>query len=644
VTRIPPDDGVAVGSWSKRVQFPLKPQWVLVVTLVLSATATPSGAQPADGAALFDRHCATCHAGAGVERAPSQAALRERTPGSILAALVNGVMIAQGANLSDSERRSIAEYLSGQKLSDKATALLTGRCASSPPLTDPTRSPQWNGWGATASNTRFQPTDQAGLTADRVPALRLKWAFGFPGASSARAQPAVAGGRVFVGSEAGVVYSLDARTGCIHWVFAARAGVRTAMTVAERFANGATPAYTVYLGDLNAHVYALDAATGALLWVRKIDDHPQARVTGSPTLYGGRLYVPVAGVGEEGAASGSGYACCTFRGSIVALEAATGTIRWKTYTIDEAPALRGKTARGEAVWGPSGASIWSSPTIDPKRRVLYAGTGNMFSGPQKRTSDAILAIDLESGAVKWVNQRTPGDISIGGCRDRYARRPNCPEQVGPDLDFASSPMLITLPGGRDIIIAGQKSGVAWALDPDRQGAVLWQYRAGEGGPMGGIEWGTATDGEQAYIAIADDQSSIFSRAVDVAGNVPGGLHAVRLATGDRAWLASPRPPLCGSGRGCSAAQSAAITTIPGVVFSGSIDGGIRAFSTRDGALLWEFDTNREFETVNGVKAKGASIGGPGPVVVDGILYVNSGYSTGGRPGNVLLAFEAGTKD
>ena len=416
------------------------------------------------------------------------------------------------------------------------------------------------------------------------------------------------------------------------------------MIVGERRAADGTAAYTLYFGDLNAYVYALDAATGALLWMRKIDDHPQARVTGSPALYGGRLYVPVAGVGEEGAGSGSGYACCTFRGSIVALEAANGTVRWKTYTIDEAPTFRGKTAGGEAVWGPSGVSIWSSPTIDEKRRVLYTGTGNMFSGPQKGTSDAILAIDLESGVVKWASQRTASDISIGGCRDRYARRPNCPERVGPDLDFASSPMLITLAGGRDLIIAGQKSGTAWALDPDNKGAVAWRYRAGEGGPMGGIEWGTATDGQLAYVAIADDQSSIYSRAIDVAGNVPGGLHAVRLATGERAWFASPRPPLCRSGRGCSAAQSAAVTAIPGVVFSGSIDGGIRAFATKDGSLLWEFDTNREFETVNGVRANGASIGGPGPVVVDGILYVNSGYSTGGRPGNVLLAFEAGTRD
>jgi polyvinyl alcohol dehydrogenase (cytochrome) len=354
------------------------------------------------------------------------------------------------------------------------------------------------------------------------------------------------------------------------------------------------------------------------------------------------LYVPVAGVGEEGAGSRAGYACCTFRGSVVALEAATGTIHWKTYTIEEKPAPRGKDSNGHLKWGPSGAGVWSAPTIDPNRHMLYVGTGNMFSGPQKPTSDAIIAMDLDSGAVKWVSQRTPSDISIGGCRDRYAKRPDCPEEVGPDLDFASSPMLVGLPNGRDLIIAGQKSAVAWALDPDNEGAVVWQYRAGKGGPYGGIEWGTATDGEQAFLAVADDQSALYSRPEDKAGQTPGGLHAVKLATGERTWFAPPPPLKCASGPGCSAAQSAAITAIPGVVFSGSFDGGIRGFSTRDGSVLWEFDTNREFETVNGMKAKGASIGGPGPVIVDGMLYVNSGYgSTGGRPGNVLLAFDVG---
>jgi polyvinyl alcohol dehydrogenase (cytochrome) len=611
---------------------------VLFIAVSLAAAAAPAGAQTPDGAAVFAKHCASCHAGAGVERAPSQAALRERTPEAILGALVNGVMASQAAALTDAERRSVAEYLSGRRLGADNPAPVAGRCAAAPPpLSDPTRGPHWNGWGITVTNSRFQPANQARLTAEQVPRLRLKWAFGFPEASSARSQPAVAGGRVFVGSEGGAVYSLDAKTGCVYWTFPAGAGVRTGMTLGPRA--GASGTYALYFGDVQAHVYAVDAASGELLWKRKIDDHPHARITGTPVVFRDLVYVPVNSVGEEGAGSRPGYACCTSRGSVTALDAGTGTVRWKTYTVEE-PTFRGKTPRGGDMWGPSGANIWSAPTIDAKRGVLYVGTGNQFSGPERQTSDAILAMDLESGAIKWVNQRTAGDISIGGCRDRYTRRPDCPERgVGPDVDFGSSSLLVTLPNGRDLLLAPQKNAVIWALDPDNKGSVVWEYRAGKGGPMGGFEWGAATDGELIYGAISDDQSSIFSNAADLKGDVPGGLHAVRIATGERAWFAPPRPPLCGSGRGCSAAQSAAVTAIPGVVFSGSIDGGIRAYSSRDGSVLWEFDTNREFETVNGVKAKGASIGGPGPVVVDGMLYVNSGYSTGGRPGNVLLAFE-----
>jgi polyvinyl alcohol dehydrogenase (cytochrome) len=257
-------------------------------------------------------------------------------------------------------------------------------------------------------------------------------------------------------------------------------------------------------------------------------------------------------------------------------------------------------------------------------------------------SDAIIAMNLEFGTIKWVNQRTAGDISIGGCRDQYNRRPNCPKEVGPDLDFAASPMLVTLPNGRDLLIAGQKSGIAWALDPDDEGKVVWQYRAGTGGPFGGIQWGTATDGEHAFIPIADDHAQLYSRPEDKkkAAQSPGGLHAVRLASGERAWYVPPPPLKCPNPPGCTPAQSAAVTAIPGAVFSGSFDGALRAYSAKDGSIIWEFDTNREFETVNGVSAKGASIGGPGPVVVDGMLYVNSGYGMlGGRPGNVLLAFE-----
>jgi polyvinyl alcohol dehydrogenase (cytochrome) len=467
-------------------------------------------------------------------------------------------------------------------------------------------------------NTRFQTADQAGLVAGDLSRLTLKWAFGFPDASSAWAQPTVASGRVFVGSQNGTVYSLDAASGCIRWTFSAGGGVRTAIAIGPHGAGAAA-----YFGDTAATAYAVDAETGAKLWTRKVDEHPLARITGSPTLYDGRLYVPVSSY-EESQGADPQYGCCTFRGNLVALDAMTGAILWKTYLVSDKPTPRGKSTAGVDLWGPSGSSLWSAPTIDVKRGAVYVATGNTYSGPPQPSSDAVVALDLKTGAIRWMRQATPGDIYISGCR---AGNPNCPATNGPDLDFGSPPMLATRADGRDVIVVGQKSGVGFALDPDKQGEILWQYRAADGGVLGGIEWGSAVDGTHAYFAVSD-----------ITRPKPG-LHAVALTTGERVWMAAPPTARCGNGRGCNSAQSAALTAIPGLVFSGSNDGALRAYSTKDGSIAWEFDSNRDFVTVNGVPAHGASMIGPGPAIAGGMIFVNSGYGAfGGRAGNVLLAF------
>jgi polyvinyl alcohol dehydrogenase (cytochrome) len=576
-------------------------------------------AQAPNGAALFDTHCAACHAATTDARVPTVAALRQRTPESIVDALVSGVMRQQGAELSDGERHAVAEFL-GARAAIPPLSIASNACRSPAPL-DLSNGPRWNGWGADLSNTRFQPAAQAGLTAAQLPKLTLKWAFGFPNATSARAQPTIVAGRLFVGSQSGLVYALDAASGCTIWTFQAQAAVRSAITIGPRGSGSAA-----YFGDGKANAYAIDAATGALLRMRNLDEHASARVTGAAALFENRLYVPIAS-GEEGQGNNPKYECCTFRGSLVALDVAGGALVWKTFTIATEAKPIGRNASGTTRWGPSGAGIWSSPTIDPKRRVIYAATGNMYTEPQQGTSDAIMALDLDSGAIRWTAQATPKDVFVVGCSQPNAA--NCPAEVGPDFDFGSSPILATLANGKQLIVDGQKSGVGWAFDPDARGAVTWQYRAAKGSALGGMEFGSAVDAGQAYFAVADGNSP-----------QPGGLHAVTLATGERAWYAPPPAPKCGApGRGCNAAILAAITVIPGAVFTGSNDGGVRAYSTKDGSMLWEYDTNRDFDTVNGVPAKGASISGPGPVVAGGMLYVNSGYGAlGGRPGNVLLAF------
>ncbi len=568
-----------------------------------------------DGAVLYEAACAQCHdAPAQGSRAPTRDALRDRSPEAIVDALTGGAMRYQGLSLSGSERRSVAEYLTGKPFGGDITSAAAARCATPPRFGNASDGPIWNGWGPTNENTHFQPAAQAGLAADQVPRLTLKWAFGFPDTTSAWAQPTVVGGRLFVGSQNGTVYALDPKSGCVIWTFTAHGGVRASISIGGGRA---------YFSDQKGYAYALDAITGKEVWSRKVDDHPLIRLTGSPALHDGRLYVPTSSYEEAG--KSPTYVCCTFRGSIVALDAATGAVVWRTYTIAEAPRLLGKRADGLESWGPAGGAIWSAPTIDVKRGVIYVGVGNTYAGVATvPAANAVAALDLKSGRLLWAKQVAAPDIF--GCRVGEA---NCGERPGPDFDFGSSPSLTKLPNGRDVLVIGNKSGVGYAMDPDKQGEILWEYRAGKGGALGGIEWGSAVDGEHAYFPVAD-----------LVTPTPGGLHAVTLATGERAWFTPPQPPKCGRQvRGCNGAQSAAITVIPGVVFSGSMDGAIRAFAARDGSIVWESDTNREFETVNHVKAHGGSMNGPAPVVVGGIVYVNSGYGAfGSRPGNVLLAF------
>ena len=521
----------------------------------------------------------------------------------------------------------------------------TGFCpAAAPAFAEPPSAPNWNGWGADPSQHRFQPTDMAKLAAEDVPRLRVKWAFGFPGASRAFAQPTVMGGRIFVGSQNGKVYSLDAKSGCVHWTFDARTPVRSAVTIGQ---NGAD--WLAYFGDLSGNVYALDVLTGRALWKVRVDEHPGAVITGSPTLVGTTLLVPVTSY-EELTGADPHYPCCNFRGSVVSLEAATGKVVWKSYTIAEKASPRATNSIGTKLMGPSGAGVWSSPTFDAAKRMVYVTTSDNYSDPPTDTSDAILAFDAASGQPSWSRQITSGDAFNVACA-AISPGPNCPMAKGPDLDFGSSPILVSLAGGKRALIASQKSGVVTAVDPDHDGEILWQTRVGRGGALGGVEWGSAADDSKVYAAVSDTKINVVTPGTLGAQVSPfdprvgwlldskqgGGLHALRLDTGAEVWQ---RPhPGCHEVPGCGPAQSAAVTVIPGVVFSGSLDGHIRAYSADDGRIIWDVDTASEYATVNGVPAHGGSIDGPGTVVVDGMVYLGSGSGLwGGKPGNVLLAF------
>jgi polyvinyl alcohol dehydrogenase (cytochrome) len=586
-----------------------------------------------DGEAIYQSNCAVCHE-VGLDRAPDRETLALMAPDRILYALERGVMVSMAVTLSTGQRRDLSEFLSGQSL-ESFTRVPAAEASCREQDAFRAGRPDWQGWGgAGLGNHRYQGAAAAGLTPETVPRLEVKWAFGFPGDIRAYSPPTIANGRLFLGSLGGMVYSLDAARGCVHWYREVGASVRSPMTIATITRDGVQHE-AVFFGDGTANAYAADAATGEILWHTEVDDFPVAHVSGSTVYHEGKVYVAV-GSGEEGAAASPDYECCRFRGSLAALDAATGEILWKTYTVDE-PTPRERNAAGMQLWGPSGAPIWSSPAIDPGRNAVYVTTGNNYSNPASAMSDAFIAMNLDTGEILWSRQMTSGDAWTAACR--LEDKTNCADLAAPDFDFAASPILIDRPNGQSLLVAGQKSGVVHALDPDRDGAVVWQRRVGLGGSMGGVQWGSAADGEKLYAAISDVRRIpvAHSWATEADPAIGGGVIALDLDDGAPLWFTPPAP--CGDRPRCSPAQPGAVTVIDGVAFAGSMDGFLRAYSTEDGSVLWEFDSVRSFDTVNGVAAQGGAIDGAGPTIANGMLYQSSGYPNGGgMPGNVLIAF------
>ena len=562
------------------------------------------------------------------------------SPENVVRSLESGLMKEQGASLTAAQKRLLAEFLTSRTIGQAGAPANINACADTKaPFSSSGAS--WNGWGSDLANTRFQTADRAGLTAAEVPRLKLKWAFAFPSTFVANGQPTIVGGRVFVPSANRNIYSLDAKSGCQYWSFEAQAPVRTAITIAA--IQGERTRQVAFFGDQRANTYAVDASSGELLWKVHVEEHPRAKIVGAPVYFEGRLFVPVTD-GEEGPAMNPAYECCSGRGALVALDAATGKQIWKTYTIAEEPRPVSKNSAGARMWGPSGASIWSAPTIDVERKVIYAGTGDNFSDPGTTTSDAVVAFDLQTGKILWTRQLTEADVFNMACVG--PSKASCPDKAGPDFDIGASPILVKLASGKRVLLVSQKSGVAHALDPDRNGQILWQVRVGRGSALGGIQWGSASDGKNMYVAVSDiaflQEAFGTGRKLVVKPDVGGGLFALDAATGKKVWSADP--PSCGDRLNCSPAQSAAVTAIPGVVFSGSVDGHLRGYSASDGKVIWDFDTTREFTTVNGITTKGGSLDGPGPTIANGMLYAASGYGPwGGLPGNVLLAFSVDGK-
>jgi len=490
-------------------------------------------------------------------------------------------------------------------------------------------SAQWNGWGKGPDNTRYQP--EPAIRATDVPRLALKWAFGYAGAPGA-GQPTLVDGRLFVASASGRIYALDAKSGCIYWTYDAAAGVRTGISIAELAAprRAAQPKKSrkgrhkltdahleiikapcaALFGDDKGMVYALDAQSGTLLWKTQVEAHPLARIEAA-TLHLGRLYVAL-GSGEPEAARDPGSGCCTFRGSVAALDVASGHVEWKSYLGNEEPGPVSGAAGGTAGFGPAGLPVVAPPTVDAARGLLYVATGDASDPAQPQAlADAVVALDLADGKVRWAKQ-------LAAPQPGLAR-------------IDSPPVLRTAASGRETLLVSQRSGMVYALDPEHMGEVQWQFQAAAPDAPGGIARGAAADHRSLYVPLSGLEAE--------PPNAAGSLTAVDIKTGARRWHTASPTPACswGEATACWHAQVQPVTVIPGAAFSGSMDGHLRAYSTIDGKILWDYDTAKEYRTVNQVQGSGGSLQAGGAIIVNGVVYVNSGGAQG-QPGNVLLAF------
>jgi polyvinyl alcohol dehydrogenase (cytochrome) len=592
-------------------------------------TGRDPAAERSPGAQLYRDNCAACH-DAGINRAPQRLLLGDMTPEAINRALTTGAMKPQGAALSPAQRLAVSEYLAGRPIGAARGEAAGNLCKGAAARFDMGEPPPFAGWGLDPASTHAIPAAVSGLDPATAPRLRLKWAFGFPNSSRARSHPTLAGGAVLVGNHNGRVYALDRETGCIRWAFAAEAEVRTGIVVTPWRAGDARARPLVHFGDITGRVYALDLRTGRQVWKIRADAHPAAIITGTPSLHRGTLYVPVSS-NEEAFATSPAYPCCSFRGSVVALDARTGREKWRTWLVGE-PSVQGLSPDGPERLGPSGVAVWNSPAIDEKRGQLYVATGDNYSQPATELSDAVIALDLATGRIRWQHQVLGGDAWNVACVTRTSA--SCPEDEGPDFDFGAGAVLAKGADGRELVLAGQKSGWVYAFDP-AGGALAWKQRLGRGSASGGVHFGMAADAGRLFVPMSDR----FVSGPDTFPPRPG-LFALDVATGRTLWEAPDTGNRCTADPRCLAGYGGAVTATAGLVLIGADDGHLRVYDAASGKVLWQDQTARAFQTVNGVAARGGSIsGGVAPIAYRGKLIVASGYGYASKtPGNVLLVY------
>ncbi|MCP5144053.1 MAG: PQQ-binding-like beta-propeller repeat protein [Gammaproteobacteria bacterium] len=605
----------------------------LAPTAAFAQAAINQGVDVEAGRAVYQQYCAACHDKPVETKSPAFDSLRKMGVRAISYALTDGKMRVQGAPLTPQQVDAVTGYLAQTAQVDNGW-VAANTCPADRRSVD-TSPVRVGGFGLGFENHRQLSAAQAGLTTAQLKNLEVAWTLGFPQTGNMRAQPAVVGDTMFLPiADSGQLFAFDINgSPCVKWVYEHGVPLRTHVNYGT-LADGRP---VIVFGDAAAHVQMLEAATGKLLWRTSLRVTSVSNTTGMPVMYNGRIYAPVSS-GELNMGAAPEYECCTSHGAVAALDAETGAILWVYHTMENAT-RRSVSRVGTQQWGPSGAPIWTTPAIDPARGVLYVGTGQNTSAPATDTSDAVLAIDLEDGSLRWKFQATANDIYLTGCMFD-PNGPNCPPgySVMKDWDFGASIIIGKRRDGSDILLAGQKNGVIWALDPDQHGQLLWTRKLGPGGPLGGIHWGMAYDANTVYVPV----NKIGNPAEE---NGPPGLHALDVDSGAVRWSFFPEADCRGTRQqevpGCERnfGLSAATLVVDGAVIQGSNDGWVRIFDAAKGTPLFQFDTARSFNTVNGVPAHGGSIDNASVTAANGLLLVQSGYGLLGTPGNVLIALK-----
>ncbi|HEX7038153.1 MAG TPA: PQQ-binding-like beta-propeller repeat protein [Pseudomonadales bacterium] len=610
---------------------------VAVLFGVFASVSVPA-AEPATehpGAALYAQHCAACHDQPDATRAPALAALRQMSSESLWLSLTEGVMQQQGAALERRELRVLIDYLAA-RAADSGEWLAGIQCDAAHRSVDLDQPVVMGTVGVDRDSSRRLTAAQAGLDSAGLANLELAWAIGFPDTTALRAAGVIVGSTLFyTPTQTGRLLALNVRVPCVQWVYEAGTELRTSVSLGE--VDGRK---VLLFADRLGRVHRVDARTGERIWAVDARHSAAAGITGAPIPHGDQVIVPISASGV-GRGADPDYECCVEHGAVVALDARSGKKLWTYHTMKDAD-YNGRVSRvGVRQRGPSGAPIWSTPTVDPERNLVYVTTGQNTSLPATSTSDAVLALDLDTGALVWGFQALANDVWIIGCREPWELSvPNCPspkDSVLKDFDFGASAVLVRREAG-DLLLAGQKSGDLWALDPD-DGKLLWNTRFGQGTPLGGIHWGLAIDGERVFAALNDPGRP-------APGYVPEpGVNAVDIDSGEVLWRHRLEPDCsearksrydqCGERYGISAAP----LVVDRSVIAGAVDGRLYVFDAASGRIVFQYDTLRDFQTVNGIAGRGGSIESHSVFAGAGMVFVGSGYGAFRQaPGNVLLAF------